>query len=433
VTMKPPDSLAAVLAVERAKGCSHPIRLWGSIEVTDEPSGDVVHQWSTERDTPSGVAYVPCKTRRAAKCPSCAKQYQGDAFRLIAEGLRGGEFVPQKVREHPALFVTFTAPSFGPVHTQRTDSWGEVLPCRPRRAGECCPHGRELSCGALHADDDPRLGQAICPDCFDYQGAVLWNAHAGKLWRATRVAVDRALARGLGVSASKMRKTRCRTQYVKIAEFQARGLVHFHVAIRLDGANGAAPDVELEDLASAIRAAHSLTNVADDDGRRIGWGSQLDVKIIGAHIGRERLAGYFAKYATKGSDNKGLLGYRIRNDAQLTCLPVNDHLARLVRTSWISADGHADSGLDRWAHQFGFRGHFLTKSRSWSTTFKVLRQRRADYQAEAQRQAWEALSPTGRIAVDSRWEFAGTGYRSTAEADLAALHRAAHARAAAAA
>jgi Replication initiator protein, pSAM2 len=34
-------------------------------------------------------------------------------------GLRGGKGVPQTVAEHPLVFATFTAPSFGPVHTIR--------------------------------------------------------------------------------------------------------------------------------------------------------------------------------------------------------------------------------------------------------------------------------------------------------------------------
>jgi hypothetical protein len=417
------EILASARAVERAKGCSHPVRLTGSIEVTDDHTGVLVHWWSTARDTLTGVAYVPCKTRRAAKCPSCAALYQGDAFRLIAEGLRGGEFIPETVRDHPAVFVTFTAPSFGPVHSQRRDAHGEVLRCRPRRGGERCPHGRELSCGARHDEGDAGLGQAICSDCFDYEAAARWNAHTGELWRATRVNLDRALARRIGLSVRTMRQSRCRTQYVKIAEFQARGLVHFHVAIRLDGIDGAAPDVDLEDLVEAITTAHSQTDVPAGDDQRLGWGTQLDIKVIGAHIGRERLAGYFAKYATKGSDAKGLLHSRIRTANQLDYLPVNPHLARLVRSAWGLATDEVERGLDRWAHQFGFRGHFLTKSRSWSTTFKVLRQRRADHHAHEQRQAWQAMAPEAELVVTSDWEFAGIGYRTALEADLAAVKR----------
>jgi hypothetical protein len=368
------------------------------------------------------VAYVPCKTRRAAKCPSCAALYQGDAFRLIAEGLRGGDYIAETVRDHPAVFVTFTAPSFGPVHSQRRDAGGGVLACRPRRHGERCPHGRELSCGVRHGDDDPQLGQAICPDCFDYDAAVTWNGHTGQLWRVTRINLDRALARRLGLSARTMRRTRCRTQYVKIAEFQARGLVHFHVAIRLDASDGTPPDVDLDDLVEAIRTAHGQTEILAGEGR-LGWGAQLDVKVIGAHIGRERLAGYFAKYATKGSDAQGLLHSRIRTATQLDCLPVNDHHARLVRAAWMLATDEVEPGLDRWAHQFGFRGHFLTKSREWSTTFKVLRQRRADHYAHEQRQAWQALAPEAELVVSTEWEFAGIGYRTALEADLAAVKR----------
>jgi hypothetical protein len=35
-----------------------------------------------------------------------------------------------------------------------------------------CPHGRPSWCMAIHAEDDPRLGQPICPDCYDYPGHV---------------------------------------------------------------------------------------------------------------------------------------------------------------------------------------------------------------------------------------------------------------------
>ena len=67
------------------------------------------------------------------------------------------------------MFATFTAPSFGPVHARR-ERGGKVLPCRPRRdaAKRACPHGRDISCGARHSPDDPRLGRPMCPDCYDY-------------------------------------------------------------------------------------------------------------------------------------------------------------------------------------------------------------------------------------------------------------------------
>ena len=60
-----------------------------------------------------------CGTRRESRCPSYAAVYRADAYQLLAAGLRGGKGVPESVAGHPRLFVTFTAPSFGPVHTRK--------------------------------------------------------------------------------------------------------------------------------------------------------------------------------------------------------------------------------------------------------------------------------------------------------------------------
>jgi integrase len=54
------------------------------------------------------------------------------------------------------VFVTLTAPSFGPVHARREKD-GRVLACRPRRKDTICPHGIGLSCGEKHERDDHRL------------------------------------------------------------------------------------------------------------------------------------------------------------------------------------------------------------------------------------------------------------------------------------
>lgn len=428
------DDLSSLLRVEGTQGCSHPIRLSGSLEVSDGTSGDIVHQWSSEQDESHGTIYVPCKTRRADKCPSCARLYQGDAFRMIVDGLRGGEFVSESVKEHPALFVTFTAPSFGVVHSQIKDKNNNILPCRPRRDGETCEHGNNLSCTARHNDGDSRIGCAICVECFEYDSAALWNHFAGKLWRQTRIDVDRALARILGKSVTAMRRTICRTQFVKIAEFQKRGLVHFQAAIRIDGPEGSKCMVTLEQLIEAVESAHHAT-VATIDGRVMTWGKQLDVKVVGTDIDREKLAGYFAKYATKGSDARGLLNSRIRDERQIERLPVSNHLRRFVAASWNLVKKHEELNTNRWAHQFGFGGHFLTKSREtqtkdgttwqgWSTTFKVLRSRRSEHHAANQRASWQALSPKAQLVVETRWEFVGSGYATPKDAHIAALRNA---------
>jgi hypothetical protein len=97
-----------------------------------------------------------------------------DTCQLIRAELRGGKGVSETVADHPCVFVTLTAPSFGPVHAHR-EKGGRVLACRPRPNDKTCPHGIRLSCSEKHTR---RLGEPLCPDCYDYSGAVLFNAHA---------------------------------------------------------------------------------------------------------------------------------------------------------------------------------------------------------------------------------------------------------------
>jgi hypothetical protein len=55
------------------------------------------------------------------------------------------------------------------------------------------------------------------------------------LWRYTSNALPRELARLVGTSERKLRQ-RVRVSYVKVAEYQRRGALHFHVLVRLDRA-----------------------------------------------------------------------------------------------------------------------------------------------------------------------------------------------------
>ena len=100
-----------------AGGCVRPIRLRGTIRDLDPATGEVVHSLDTE-DTPDRVIYLPCGDRRDSVCPPCAQTYRADIYQLIRSGLAGGKGMPESVAIHPCVFATFTAPSFGPVHTR---------------------------------------------------------------------------------------------------------------------------------------------------------------------------------------------------------------------------------------------------------------------------------------------------------------------------
>ena len=109
--------------------------------------------------------------------------------------------------------------------------------------------------------------------------------------RRTRTYVERELARQAGLTQKAAREL-VRVSYVKLAEFQRRGVVHFHVLWRLDAADdelGAPPEpFGAQLLADAIRAAlpKSTVPAEDRDGAPYGWAASTScARSISAPIG----------------------------------------------------------------------------------------------------------------------------------------------------
>jgi hypothetical protein len=405
--------------IRAIRGCRRPVRLSGRTIGMGE-DGAHPHVTFNTKSLPDGVLLKACGTRRETLCPPCASLYRGDAFALVAAGLRGGKEVPETVAQHPAVLLTLTAPSFGAVHRRRPDGT-----CHPN--GPHCPHGRVLTCGHRHGDSDRLLGQALCPDCYDYEGAVLFNAGVSELWRRTTIYALRSLGSLLGMSARQAARE-LRLSYVKVVEFQKRGSVHLHVLVRADVRDdevGESPNgVDAEMVSSALHiAARKVTAPlpGSDNGRRMAWGNQVDAApVTEAENGRRRAAAYLAKYATKGSDEHGVLDHRLRSGSPRDGrLP--DHLRTLVETAWeLGESGDTEkSRLRLWAHTCGFRGHFLTKSRRYSTTFGDLRAERQRWRM-AQRSDGAETETVGPDEVEIReWNFEGSCYRTAGDVSLA--------------
>jgi hypothetical protein len=432
--------------VRRAGYCAHPVRLAGRVDQGDIATGEVRQVFATDAE-PGGVLLKACGNRRASVCPACAETYRRDAWQLIAAGLRGGKGTPETIGEHPRLFVTFTAPSFGAVHTQRRNRRGELLPCRPRDLDKRCAHGRKVGCWKRHGDGERCLGEPVCPGCFDYQAQVLWNALAPELWRRTTEYVKRSLAHLSGISRRGLDRV-VRVSFCKVAEYQARGAVHFHAVIRLDAASleddsgtpaPPPPWFTAELLAEAVklaaaRVAVPVPELVEDQAVTlvVRWGRQLDVRPIAqagpGELSAEAVAGYVAKYATKSTESLGAaLNRRITDAVELDALPVRPHVAKLVRTAWELGGNPCLKALRlrRWAHQLGFGGHWSTKRRRYSTTFTALRRARIAHTLARRHGTTQPLDLWGRAASEeasvvlSAWEYRGRGYRIPQGARLA--------------
>lgn len=355
------------------------------------------------------------------------------------------------------------------------------------------------------------------------------------------------LAATLGLAERDV-KQQVRLSYVKVAEWQRRGSIHFHAAIRLDTRPPAGGDPDgheppparytLPVLEHAIRAAVAHVDVTYDDkltaprGGRSGqglaaedrgcpagtldgtdqhphctqdppqrvtpreafetvdvlqhqvlavdaipqatvarWGRQVDVRPIHpTHLvaiedqlrttlddtqglSRGQIAGYLAKYATK--DTEVLAQLRPNLDIwALTNLAMPDHVRRLAVCAWLQARAwptrdERHRRMRRWTHQFGYGGHYLTKSRRYSTTFGALRQARRDWHLHRQRHQREqtaerraenlhrdhhdghvdahdhtdSATDPDRYALVVEWRLQGIGWRLPGDALLARTAR----------
>jgi len=435
--------------------CTRPVRLFGSSTTIDAGTGEILATFSSNQ-TPLGVLYRPCGNRRAEVCPYCSRIYARDTFEMIRAGLVGGKSVPETVADNPLLFVTLTAPSFGHVHGPRpragqrpgNHTGGR---CRPRDRVQRCVHGRPTSCMSVHGEDDPANGSPLCQHCYDWATAVVWQWWAPELWRRTTIAMRRGLATALGVSEKQLTRV-ASLQYAKVAEYQARGLIHFHALIRLDGPHGPGSPAQMDGhrLRDVVTGAARSTTCtapaldADDVDRVLAWGWQLDVRVVrdghrtddpAGPLTPEQVAGYLAKYATKDADS-----IRRQHDPR-------PHLSRLDQTCRNLAararahDKETPYGLlGKWAHMLGFRGHFSTKSRRYSITLGLLRHRRHRYQQLAA-QARRTGRPLDTRDLEERlmaedeettlvigtWTYQGTGWTRAGDEALA-LAAAARAR-----
>ena len=448
-----PDLGRWLSQVQQVRRCARPVRLVGSSDRIDGSTGEVVASY-TSTSEPDGVTYLRCGNRSASVCPSCSYEYKGDLWHVLMAGAAGGiKGVPDTVAAHPLVFASFTAPSFGQVHAAKKPGRPGTRRCLPRTGDrrQLCPHGRPRWCMSVHDHTDPACGQPLCSDCYDYTAHLIWQWWAPELWRRFTITLRRRIANYLGLSEAAARE-RVRVQFAKVAEFQRRGIIHFHALIRLDGTPtdtqpypGPVVDLDSGVLAGLVRSAATAISYdaqpidGDDIRRRLRFGTQLDARPVtgtadrdthGSQLHPETVAAYIAKYATKAAADLPTDSHA--GDRHLLRLKTTvGQLARRAVLADLRGAVSPYKGWDRWADMLGFRGHFATKSHRYSTTLGRLRQVRRDYTRRHHRaetpsagqldlaDSDEQVEEDSTLVLGS-WRFAGMGWLTTGDAALAA-------------
>jgi hypothetical protein len=189
------------------------------------------------------------------------------------------------------------------------------------------------------------------------------------------------------------------------------------------------------ELAALIQQATRSVTLTVDDGttglsRVLRFGTQIDTQPIVSQpvtadprpaqsdsptsgVSGRRVAGYLAKYVTKSLADFGISVRRITT-AAIGELDVSDHIRAILSTIAQLAETGA-TGIGKWLHTLGYRGHITTKSRRYSTTMTVLRTRRA---------RWKNAQATNTVVVqrgsssvvdsidDMLWQFDRAGHHS---------------------
>lgn len=407
--------------------CAHPIQLTG----TDEFGRD-------------RVVWTRCNNRRAQICPSCSDLYARDTWQLVHAGTAGGHHgIPAAVADRPQVFVTLTAPSYGPVHTTVRAGDLRHRVCRDHHqigGYHRCLHGKPLWCSTTHDEGDTHVGQPICADCYDYAGHVLFAWHLPELWRRFTITLRRTLRREL--RASGVDPDAVQVSFIKVVELQARLVPHIHALIRLDPRdtdNGGGQDwqapVTATELATTIQQAARTVAVTVTDStsdaatRVIRFGTQVDTQPIenrssgtksraveedlsqGRVLAGRRVARYLAKYVTKSLADVGISARRISTEA-IADLDVSDHVRAILTTISQLAD-RGLAGIGRWLHTLGYRGHITSKSRRYSTTMTALRERRATWTREQRSKNTAREHDAGFASTEGddlvAWEFDRAG------------------------
>ena len=253
-----------------------------------------------------------------------------------------------------------------------------------------------------------------------------------------------------------------RVSYGKVAEYQRRGVVHFHALIRLDAVDPADPDAILAppdgitaaDLVELVADATATTGVPHPGLRRhhpllahrAGARSSTSARSgsAGDQITAEAVAAYLAKYATKATEPTGLpITARMTAEAAEHYSDPDTHLGRLDRlrlptrhptprlehrpaegtTGTTPGDGSAAGPTCS-----ASAATSPPRARRYSTTHKTLRADRRTWRTHpaARLAPTPPRRPTTRVDDDETTlivcdlTLAGIGWNTTADAQLAA-------------
>ena len=142
-------------AERRAGGCARPVRLVGEKSVVNTSTGEVGDHY-TSADELDGITYLKCGNRRVQACPTCSASTSPMPGTCCCVAWPAARASPPPWAIMRARSRRSPRPRSGPCTGSATKG-----PCRARRDKPVCAHGRPAWCSKRHHDDDKTLGSVV--------------------------------------------------------------------------------------------------------------------------------------------------------------------------------------------------------------------------------------------------------------------------------
>lgn len=347
-----------------------------------------------------------CGATRWQDCTYCATLYAGDVRHLMHEGASA----PGRQFGSDLVFLTLTAPSYGPVHSAPKFSFAdEVFKGRQPKPKKC-------RCGKSHRPEEGMQGVPLNPTRYRYTDHVRFNSNVSGIMDATLKSLNKRLRR-FGLQGT--------LPYIRVLEMQARFAVHVHmvllvpvrVLVRLGGS---------QELRRLVEVTAKSTRYNPQDGSEpIAWGREMKT-IIHSALDKEAdtqvrsrwlerrsaMLKYLAKYSAKGlGTNYPTLSKAQKAHHRMLANIARERLRPEKDAAYSRiADDDPERTLKqarvtkkfyRIAEAAGCRARVFSKNSAWTgTTLQDRRKQRSDHLRQTQSQAptdSEPVTPTGTV------------------------------------
>ena len=230
---------------------------------------------------PGGVLHVACGNRRESVCPACSAVYKRDAGSSSAPVSLAAKAYPspsprtracsppsphpRSARCTPGVCAARPSCRAAPAATPRPGAarTAAISPARPGTSTTI--PGSAGRCAATATTTTPLCCSTPAPGIYGAGSTTYLPRHLARLAGVSQKTLDAQL----------------RLRYVKVAEYQARGIVHFHAVIRLDAHSdsyqpppASYPAALLCDAIAQAAAAVSIVVGPDAAPVRLGFGPQ---------------------------------------------------------------------------------------------------------------------------------------------------------------